>query len=310
MGLIRISTEGMSRAEWLEQRRKALGGSDAAAIMGMNPYSSPYTVWADKLGKLPEQEDNEAMRQGRDLEQYVADRFVEVSGKKVRRVNAILKNPELEWAHANIDRAVCGEQAGLECKTTSVFNLKKFKNGEFPDTYYCQCMHYLAVTGWDRWYLGVLVLGQGFHVFVVERDESEILALMEKERAFWTLVEEETPPPMDGSEATSKALGKLFLGDSEAYPLAFSEGFIESYLELKTQAARLEKQVEAVEQQMKLQLKDAEEGFAPGYRISWKSQSCKTFDYKQFSAEHDTLSLDDYFKTSTFRRFEVKPEKS
>ena len=67
----------MDREKWLEERRKGIGGSDAAALVGMNSYSTPYTVWADKTGRLPEKEDSEAMRQGRDLEQYVAERFME-----------------------------------------------------------------------------------------------------------------------------------------------------------------------------------------------------------------------------------------
>ena len=58
----------MSRQAWLAERRKTIGGSDAAGIVGLSRYATPYTVWADKTGRLPEQEDNEAMRQGRDLE--------------------------------------------------------------------------------------------------------------------------------------------------------------------------------------------------------------------------------------------------
>ena len=72
--LIRVSTIGMSREKWLEARRSAIGGSDAAAIIGLNPYSSPYSVWADKTGRLPDKPDNEAMRLGRDLEEYVSSR--------------------------------------------------------------------------------------------------------------------------------------------------------------------------------------------------------------------------------------------
>lgn len=91
--IIKISTKGMSRQEWLEERRNAIGGSDTSAILGLNPYATPYTVWADKTGRLPEKEDSEAMRQGRDFEQYVADRFTEVillcSELKRRRANTM-----------------------------------------------------------------------------------------------------------------------------------------------------------------------------------------------------------------------------
>lgn len=100
----------------------------------------------------------------------------------------MLRNPAYPFAHANIDRKVTGERAGLECKTTSIMNLKKFKNGEYPENYYAQCVHYLAVTGFDRWYLAVLILNQGFYTFTVERDEDEINTLMKVEKSFGTIM--------------------------------------------------------------------------------------------------------------------------
>ena len=66
-------TRNMTREEWLESRRHGIGGSDASAILGLNPYVSPLKVYADKIGKGKTEETNEAMRQGTDFEQYVAD---------------------------------------------------------------------------------------------------------------------------------------------------------------------------------------------------------------------------------------------
>lgn len=210
MGIHKISTAGMSHDEWLEHRRRSVGGSDAAAIVGLNGWASPYSVWAEKTGRLPPKEDNEAMRQGRDLEGYVASRWEEATGKHVRRRNAILTNSAYPFAHANIDRDVVGENAGLECKTTSILRLREFRGGEYPAAYYAQCVHYMAVTGAERWYLGVLVLNQGFYCFEIERDQAEIDALMAAEAAFWRYVEEDTPPPVDGSGATSAALETIY----------------------------------------------------------------------------------------------------
>ena len=204
--ITKISTKNMSGTEWRQARKASIGGSDAAAILRLSDYSSPYTVWAEKTGRIPEKEDNEAMRQGRDLEQYVADRFCEQTGKKVRRVNAIIKNDRYPFAHANIDRAVIGEHAGLECKTTSVLNLRKFANGEYPANYYVQCVHYMAVTGAEKWYLAVLVLGRDFLVYEIPRDDDEIAALMQSESEFWELVKCNTPPAADGSKSTTDTI--------------------------------------------------------------------------------------------------------
>ncbi len=67
-----VPTLGLSREEWLKMRKTGIGGSDAGAICGLNPYSSPMSVYQDKITDEISQEDNEAMRQGRDLEDYVA----------------------------------------------------------------------------------------------------------------------------------------------------------------------------------------------------------------------------------------------
>nr|WP_317325477.1 YqaJ viral recombinase family protein [uncultured Flavonifractor sp.] len=193
--LVRLNTRSMSRPDWLAQRRKSIGGSDAAGIVGLSQYATPYIVWADKTGRLPDQEDNEAMRQGRDLEAYVAERWMEATGKTVRRSNAMLYSSLYPFAHADIDRTVVGENAGPECKTTSALNLRQFKNVEFPEKYYAQCVHYMAVTGATRWYLAVLVYGRGVFTFTLERDQAEIDALMDAERTFWKLVERGIPLP-------------------------------------------------------------------------------------------------------------------
>ncbi|GHU76467.1 hypothetical protein AGMMS49992_22190 [Clostridia bacterium] len=139
-----IDMRGMSREQWLEERRKGIGGSDAAAILGKNSFKSAYTVWADKMGHSDDG-DSEAARQGRDLESYVAQRFVEETGVKVARVNSILVSKEYPWMRANIDRRIVsgGAFVGLECKTSRDIWLQKFKNGEYPLEYYAQCQHYI-----------------------------------------------------------------------------------------------------------------------------------------------------------------------
>ena len=84
-----VSTLNLSRDEWLKYRKQGIGGSDAGAICGLNPYTTAMHVYYDKTSETVSDTDSEAMRQGRDLEDYVARRFMEASGKKVRRANAI-----------------------------------------------------------------------------------------------------------------------------------------------------------------------------------------------------------------------------
>lgn len=304
--LIRISTKDMSHEVWLEERKKAIGGSDASSIIGLNPQSSPYTVWADKLSKLPPKEDNEAMRLGRDLEDYVAQRFTEKTGKKVRRENAILYNKDYPFAHANVDRMVVGEDAGLECKTTSALNLKKFKNGSYPDNYYVQCVHYLMVTGCKRWYLGVLVLGEGFYDFVIERDEEEIAALARPEEEFWRYVEMKAPPTADGKESTSKTISLLYPDSSEETVglMAYDRDLAE-YTALSAQIKALEARKEEAANKVKAFMKEAGKGESERYRVSWGTTERNNFDAKRFASDHKDIDLSEYYKKSSYRTFKV-----
>ena len=302
-------TLDMPREQWLELRKKGIGGSDSAAIVGLDRYRSAFDVYAEKIGLKPEQPDNEAMRQGRDLEQYVAERFMEATGKKVRRRNAMLQHPEYPFMIADIDRWVVGENAGLECKTTSVLNRCKFSQGEFPPNYYVQCMHYMAVTGAERWYLAVLVLNKAFHVFVIERDEAEIQALIEAEKSFWyDHVQRQIPPATDGSEATSELIKQLFPEARERAEIALFgyEDKIQQYLSLDAQARELEQERDKIKQELQLAMADAEIGRAQGYIVEWKNQVRQTLDTKKLKSEHAEI-YEKYLKPAqTVRRFMIK----
>jgi len=299
----------MPRGEWLELRRQGIGGSDAAAIVGLDRYRSAFDVYAEKIGLKPEQPDNEAMRQGRDLEQYVAERFMEATGKKVRRRNAMLQHPEYPFMIANIDRWVVGENAGLECKTTSVLNRAKFSQGEFPPNYYVQCVHYMAVTGAEHWYLAVLVLNKAFHVFTIERDEAEIEALIEAEKHFWeNHVLKQIPPTPDGSETTSEVIKQLFpeAREREEVVLFGYEDKIEQYLELDVRVKELECERDKLKQELQLAMADAEIGRAQGYVVEWKNQVRQSLDTKKLKSEQIEI-YEKYLKPAqTVRMFKIK----
>lgn len=302
-------TLDMPREQWLELRKKGIGGSDAAAIIGLDRWRSAFDVYADKTGLKPEIEDNEAMRQGRDLEDYVASRFCEATDKKVRRRNAILQHPEHTFMTANIDRWVVGENAGLECKTTSVLNRCKFSQGEFPPNYYVQCVHYMAVTGAERWYLAVLVLNKAFHVFTIERDENEIAALIEAEKHFWTNhIMKQIPPTPDGSETTSEVIKQLFpeAREREEVVLFGYEDKIEQYLQLDSQVKKLEKQRDALKQDLQLALSDAEIGRAQGYVVEWKNQTRQALDTQRLKKEQAEIYQQYLKPAQTVRVFKIK----
>ena len=165
-----VSTKKLSHGEWLRWRKHGLGGSDVGAIVGLNPYRTATHVYYDKTSDEVEDYDNEAMRQGRELEEYVARRFVEETGKKVRRANYMFVDERNPFMIADVDRLIVGENAGLECKTCSPYSAAKWKDGQIPLSYLLQCYHYISVCNADCWYIAVLIYGQKFIYHKIERD--------------------------------------------------------------------------------------------------------------------------------------------
>lgn len=304
MSITKVKTA--SREEWLKLRSQYIGGSDAAEVMGLNPFSSPYALWAEKTGQIPCFAGNLATEVGTFLEEFVAQKFAAETGKKVRKCNQSFLNSDYPFAIANIDREIVGEDAGLEIKTTSELNMKKFKGGEYPANYYCQCVHYIAMTGKQRWYLAVLIGNRDFRWFTIERDEAEIAALMGAEADFWELVKNRTPPVADGSRATTDAIKTIFAESSEdTVDLTLKLPALLQYIDLDKQIAELETLRDEAANRIKSFMGDAGGGECAGYRVSWKSSTRRTFDSKKFAKENPGIDLTGYYKETSARTFRV-----
>ena len=293
--------------DWLSLRSKYLGGSDAAAVVGLNPYTSPFALWMEKTGQQPPFEGNLATRIGTYMEDFVAGLFEEQTGKKVRRENASLFNTDYPWAIANVDRLIVGEDAGLEIKNVSALSTRMFRNGEYPPRFYCQCCHYLAVTGKPRWYLAVLVGYQDLKVYVIDRDEDEIAALMEAEKSFWEdHVIPKVPPAPDGEAPTDESLKVLYPeSNGESMELFGRDALLDRYFDLADQIKELQRQQDEIRQTIQLDMGETETGTTDGYKVIWKTQTRSTFDHKRFAADHPDLKLDPYYKTTKTRAFKV-----
>ena len=307
MDMIKIPTKGMGRDAWLEARRGTIGGSDAATALGLNPYSSPYALWAEKTGAIQPEDisEKESVRLGNYLEDYVAHRFSEITGKKVRRENYILKNPALPWAHANVDRLVIGERAGLECKTTSELNLKRFRGGEYPANYYCQCMHYMAVTGYPKWHLAVLIGNREVRTFEILRDDAEIAALMEAEQHFWNCINTKTPPEIDGMRATGDTLDALHEGGGGCIDLEAVSQDIQSYIALKAQIKILQEQADACANGIKAFMGQCTAGKLGNISVSWARYQTSRFDRAAFLRDNPSIDLTKYNRVTEAQRFTV-----
>ncbi len=295
-----------SHDEWLANRLKGIGGSDAGAILGFNEWKSPYTLWCEKTGRLVNDRDNEAMRLGRDLENYVAERFMEATGKKVRQSSFSYQSEAYPFMLANVDRLVNNENAGLECKTTNMLTKTRYDKGDIPANYYAQCMHYMAVTGCKKWYIAILVLNKGFYWFEVLRDDNEIQELIKAEREFWKCVTEDEEPLIDGSDSTTDTLSKIYGNPIESKMDIFGfDDELQRYLFLKEQIKKLETEKKECENIFKHELGDASSGIAGNYIVNWKLQSRNSVDTKMLQKEYPEV-YEKCIKETSFRKFEIK----
>lgn len=299
------------RSEWISIRNMYLGGSDAGAVIGMNPFKSSYSLWMEKTGRIPGFEGNLATEVGAFLEDFVAKKFEEQEGKRVKRQNATLVNDSYPFACANVDRVIVGENAILECKTTSsVPNMKKIRNGEFPDTWYCQCLHYLAVGKYDRAYLAVLVSNTDFRVFILDRDEDEIAALMVAECNFWDKVVHDEPPEVDGAQSTTDAIETFYheSNDDECSLTAY-ESDLRQYAELGGQIKAMKELQDGFANRIKSFMGECGSGVSDSFRVSWKTSQRNAFDHKRFAEDHPQMDISAYYTTTESRTFRITERK-
>ncbi|MEC3666987.1 YqaJ viral recombinase family protein [Bacillus velezensis] len=305
-------TADMSREEWLMERRKGIGGSDASVILGLNKWRTAFELWLDKTGQVPVSESaSEAAYFGSILEDIVAKEFEVRSGKKVRRKKSMLKHPEHDFILANVDRMIVGEKAILECKTTSEYNLKEWENDEIPADYIVQVQHYLGVLGpeYKKAYFAVLIGGNKFVWKEIERDDELIEMILTAEVEFWNAaVLGGVAPALDGSSAAEEYLKKRY-AETESNKVidltAVNRERIKQYLQLKESIAELQLQAKELENQIKHEMKEAEYGFIGNYQTSWKPVVSNRIDTNKLKEQFPDV-YEKVTKEVQYRRFGIK----
>ena len=203
------------REEWLEARAGRIGGSDASAILGMNPYRTNIELWQIKTGRLiPEDiSDKPYVRYGTEAEQHLRKLFeLDFPEYEMRYVeNNMFINDDYPFAHASLDGWLTEKDTGRtgvwECKTTNILqSMQKEKwNHRIPDNYYIQLLHYLLVTGWDfavlkaqlKYEFDGEVYLQTKHYRIERSEVEEDIQLLEAaERTFWKQVQERKRPAL------------------------------------------------------------------------------------------------------------------
>lgn len=306
-----VRTAGMSREQWLEARRADLGSSDTAAVVGLDPYKTRMQVWLDKTGQLPPTT-SPAAELGRELEALVARKFVQATGRRVRRVNAILRHPNEPWMIADIDRVVVGGGI-LECKVTGDRHLREWEPNRVPDHYLVQVQHQLTVTGESRAWVAAIIWPHGLVIREVERDEEPIADLVRAERAFWhDHVLTQVPPQPDGSPAPSDLLARLYPSSQEGktvvLPVDEADALIRQYLDATAAIREMERLRDEAANRLKAMMGDAELGYVAGRpRVKRTTVRASRLDAKALREAHPDIAAE-FTRESTYRRFLVLGE--
>ena len=303
------SEKQLSYEEWKAARKHGIGGSDAAAIAGLNRFKSPLTIYLDKIGEIDNDTNSEYAYWGNVLKEIVAREFVKRTGKLIHKVNTILIHSEYDFMIANVDAMIDGEDAVLECKTTSAWNAKEWKDDEIPQESIIQVQHYMAVTNTSHAYLAVLIGGNEFLIKDVKRNDELINNLIKIEKDFWNLVEMKTPPKIDGSKSSTEILNILYPRSvRQIHELSLPQSvdrIIEERNTLVQQIKQFGEMKSEKENQIKAMMKENETARTDKYFISWKSVVSKKFDTKSFKSDHSDLYTK-YVKESSSRRLTIK----
>lgn len=304
----KISTKDMSREKWLILRKSGIGGSDAGAVCGLNPYSSPMKVFKQKTCDEIEEISSEAIRIGQDLEDYVAQRFSQATGLKVHRSNYMYRSIENPFMIADVDRLVIGEDAGLECKTVSAYGSDKWKDDDIPLHYVMQCYHYMAVTGKRTWYIAAVILGQKFVYRKLTWDDALITSLIQVEKEFWNnhIMSGIMPSP-DGSKASDDVINSLFQSANKgsAVKLVGFDDRLKRRDEIIKQIEVLQQEQNLIEQEVKYFMADNEYASNDQYLVKWSNVDTTRLDTKLIKAECPQIYRD-YSRVTSSRRFQIK----
>lgn len=275
--------EQAMREQWLIERRSGIGGSDAAAAVGADPYRDRLTLWSEKVGLLEGDDlsENEAVEAGVVLERTIGEWYGKKFGREVilGRPFTLLRSQEFPWMFATLDatQVVDGNRGVVQIKNTS-FAAEQWEE-RVPVHYEIQLAHEMIVAGVTRGTLVALHRGQNLRAYdrVLHPDFAETLVAAEKN--FWDMVVSETAPePTAASADAVKAMfPRVEIEDLVALGPA-GDDLDEELERLKHTIGEMEARRVEIESMLKMMIGKHAGGITPqGTKFSWKGL---TVNYK------------------------------
>jgi putative phage-type endonuclease len=286
----------MNKQEWLRERKNYLGGTDLAAICGLNPYRTALDVYLDKTSDDISEETNAAMRWGNLLEDVVAKAYSEDTGYDVEIEPNTIYHPEHKFLAANIDRWVGNKEFVLECKTAGFTKVKEWGDSgtdQIPESYLIQVAYYGAICDVPKVDIAVLIGGQDFRIYTYNRNKDLEDKIIKIGINFWhNHIEKRIPPKCVNTRDTFN----LFPQSNNKEILAQND-IIAKLEELKI-AKMSEEQIQKTIEKLKIEIQE----FMRDYDVlidnngnviaTWKNTAPRScFDLKRFKEEAKEMYL-------------------
>lgn len=305
----------MTEEDWqaYREKQKGIGGSDVATIFGLNPYKTPFTLWLEKTGQIePPVLNNEYIEWGNILEPVIREKFAKETGFEVEENHWVMLHDQHDFMVANVDGEVmdpqfAGKKGVLEIKTAGERMRDQWENGP-PNHYMLQLQHYLAVLDYSYGYVAVLIGGNTFKYYLVERDDYVIDNIIQAEAEFMKMVENGVAPEISGHTSDSDYLASAFPEDNgEIGELSDAlEMYAEQYFSLQEQIKNLQAEADDLKNLIKLEMKDFRILKSDTIRVNMPTIKKISFDTKQFEQDHPELYKKYKNKESNYRSFIVK----
>lgn len=310
MSKVLVNTENLSRQEWLSWRNKGIGGSDVAAVCGISKYKSPVELWMEKTGQIEPKKSSEAAYWGTILEPIVRNEFSLRSNLKVQIVKSMFQHSKYSFMIANLDGLIIDPEYGkciFEAKTASSFKQNQWEDN-IPEEYMLQIQHYMAVTGLNKTFIAVLIGGNEFKYKLIKSDNEIINMIIKLENDFWNHVISNTPPEIDGSEASKGLLNRLYPSSNSKSHITLSNEstkLITQYEISKERESESKQMKNEAINKLKSMLGNSECGIINDRKVLWKSFNTEKLNTKKLKQEQPEI-YNKYITKTSLRRFSIK----
>lgn len=301
------------RELWLAERTKGIGGSDALACVGLDPWKTRLEVYLDKLGQAPERVQTERMRWGQIVEAAILDWFVEQTGMKIRRLG-LMRSIAYPWQLASLD-AEAEDGAVVEIKNTNYHRRDEWEDDQVADGAECQSQHYMGVVGATHAWVVAQIGGEPPVIRRVERDDAFIGDIRAAELELWQMVQARTAPPLEGGAAAERLVKRLYPHGIDGKTVQVDATFLAKIRDYRTHLAA-EKAAEKAKKVIGVELAhvmgDATEAWHNSRLVATRHNHEKaTASLAELRDRYPLVAADpDIVTTTRYRKLHLKKEAS